>query len=98
MRHLPIQCPACKEPLAVKRLACQHCQTQVEGVYDLPVLAQLDSQEQLFLVDFVKSSGSLKEMASLMKLSYPTVRNRLDGIIHKIRQFETAAQEKENNE
>lgn len=97
MSQLPIQCPACRESLVVKRLACQHCQTQVEGVYDLPVLAQLDTQEQLFLVDFVKSSGSLKEVAGLMKLSYPTVRNRLDEIIHKIRQFETAAKEKEKN-
>lgn len=95
MSHLPIQCPACKEPLKVKRLVCGHCQTQVEGAYDLPVLAQLDAQEQLFLVDFVKSSGSLKEMAGLMKLSYPTVRNRLDEIIDKIRRLETAAKEKE---
>jgi hypothetical protein len=89
MSFLPIQCPACKEQLKVKRLACENCQTQVEGLYQLPLLMRLDLQEQAFLIDFLKSSGSLKDMAALMKLSYPTVRNRLDEIIEKIRQLET---------
>jgi hypothetical protein len=88
MSFLPIQCPACKEQLKVKRLACENCQTQVEGLYDLPVLMRLDLQEQVFLIDFLKCSGSLKDMAALMKLSYPTVRNRLDEIIEKIKLLE----------
>jgi hypothetical protein len=94
MSNLPIQCPACKEQLKVKRLICQNCQTQVEGLYELPLLMRLDSDQQAFLTDFVKCSGSLKDMASLMKLSYPTVRNRLDEIIEKIKQLETTIREK----
>ena len=88
MSNLPIQCPACKNQLKVRRLVCDVCQTQVEGFYELPLLMRLDTHEQMFLIDFVKCSGSLKDMAALMKLSYPTLRNRLDEIIDKIKQFE----------
>jgi hypothetical protein len=99
MSHLPIQCPACKEQLKVEELVCENCKTQVEGLYELPLLMRLDTEEQVFLTDFVKCSGSLKEMAVLMKLSYPTVRNRLDEIIEKIKQYEktVAKESKEKN-
>jgi hypothetical protein len=53
-------------------------------VYDLPLLARLTEADQQFVLRFVKSSGSLKEMAAQMKLSYPTVRNLLNEIIQKI--------------
>jgi hypothetical protein len=33
------------------------------------------------------TSGSLKEMATLMGNSYPTVRNKLDDIIQKVNQL-----------
>ncbi|MEN6306541.1 MAG: DUF2089 family protein [Anaerohalosphaeraceae bacterium] len=88
MSRLPIQCPACREQLNVNKLTCRKCQTQVEGLYELPLLLRLESDEQVFVLDFLKCSGSLKEMAALMKLSYPTVRNRLDEIIEKIKQLE----------
>ncbi len=49
---------------------------------------QLPADDQLFILDFVKSSGSLKEMARKLGLSYPTVRNRLDDIIAQIQTIE----------
>ena len=56
----------------------------MEGLYPLPVLAALSAEDQTFICDFVKASGSLKDMAALMKVSYPTVRNRLDDVIAKL--------------
>jgi hypothetical protein len=50
----------------------------------LPVLAALSADEQQFILDFVRSSGSLKEMARQRSLSYPTVRNYLDDLIAKL--------------
>jgi hypothetical protein len=85
---LPTHCPGCHSQLKVKCLKCENCQTEVSGSYDLPVLAQLSSVEQEFILRFVKNSGSLKEMASEMKLSYPTVRNLLNEIINKINSYE----------
>jgi len=61
----------------------------VSGNYPLPVLLQLNSEEQDFVMQFFLSSGSLKEMASQMGISYPTVRNRLDDLIEKIKKLQT---------
>ncbi|GHT09268.1 hypothetical protein FACS189426_07170 [Bacteroidia bacterium] len=83
-KHLPLHCPGCNQPLKVSRLFCNHCHTEVNGVFTLPLLASLDDKEQAFIIDFVKSSGSLKEMAKNRGISYPTVRNFLDDLIAKI--------------
>jgi len=83
-KSLPTRCPSCDHRLQVKRLRCDQCETEVEGLYPLPVLAALSAEDQAFICDFVKASGSLKDMAALMKVSYPTVRNRLDDVIAKL--------------
>ena len=89
MKRLPISCPSCQGRLSVKRLRCDHCETEVEGQYALPALASLTQEDQDFIVAFIKTSGSLKEMADLLKVSYPTVRNRLDEIIGKVKKSES---------
>ena len=81
---LPCNCPSCQSLLKVKSLKCDTCQTEVSGQYDLPVLARLSPDDQQFVLQFVKSSGSLKDMAKYLNLSYPTVRNLLDDIIKKL--------------
>ena len=79
-KRLPLQCPACDSPLRVGRLVC--------GNFELPLLARLTEKEQQFIVDFIKSSGSLKDMAKSMGVSYPTVRNVLDDLIDKLNKIE----------
>ena len=81
---LPCHCPSCQSQLKVKSLKCETCQTEVSGQYDLPALARLSPDDQQFVLQFVKSSGSLKDMAKYLNLSYPTVRNLLDDIIERI--------------
>lgn len=83
-KKLPLKCPSCENQLNVKQLYCEKCDTEVAGLYSLPVLSQLSAEDQKFITDFVKASGSLKIMAQNMKLSYPTVRNILDEIIDRI--------------
>jgi hypothetical protein len=83
-KNLPHICPSCSATLRVKSLVCEQCNTEVTGIFGLPLLASLTQQEQDFIVAFVKSSGSLKIMAQQLGLSYPTVRNLLDDIILKI--------------
>jgi hypothetical protein len=85
--RLPLTCPSCGAGLKVKTLNCDTCQTKVDGNYELPVLASLPDDAQQFVVEFVKYSGSLKEMARSMSLSYPTVRNRLDDIINLLNEL-----------
>ena len=82
-KRLPLQCPACDAPLRVNRF-CEECNTEVCGNFELPLLARLSEKEQQFVLDFVKSSGSLKDMAKNIGVSYPTVRNILDDLIEKL--------------
>lgn len=51
-------------------------------------LYALSEQELDFLKDFVCNSGSLKAIAKIYDLSYPTVRLRLDRLIQKLLQAE----------
>lgn len=85
---LPVRCPSCESQLNVTELGCIECQTKVSGIYVLPLLLQIPEEEQQFILDFFLSSGSLKEMANQMGKSYPTVRNKLDDIIEKIKNLE----------
>lgn len=82
---LPIHCPSCEQELTVSKLTCNTCHTEVIGKYKLPVYNQLDVEEQEFIIQFLLSSGSLKEMANHLNKSYPTVRNKLDDLINKIK-------------
>lgn len=53
-------------------------------------MAGLEEEDAAFIKKFVLASGSLKEMASLYGVSYPTVRLRLDRLIQKIQLSEKA--------
>ena len=44
----------------------------------------LEPEDAAFLENFVLKSGSLKEIARLYEVSYPTVRLRLDKLMQKI--------------
>ena len=88
MKRMPTTCPSCEGKLSVRRLRCEACETEVEGLYALPALANLDQNEQEFILTFIQASGSLKAMAAHMNLSYPTVRNLLDEIIEKLNKFQ----------
>ena len=81
---LPKICPSCGEALKVHTMHCGACDTKIVGEYALSPLMALRDEDQAFIINFVICSGSLKEMASLMGLSYPTVRNRLDDIIERL--------------
>ena len=87
-KRLPLQCPACESPLRVGRMFCGECGTEVCGDFELPLLARLSEKEQQFILAFEKSSGSLKDMAKSMGISYPTVRNVLDDLIEKLIKME----------
>jgi len=87
---LPIQCPSCESSLSVTQLSCGNCSTIVSGTYSLPLLLQITEEEQNFILQFFLMSGSLKEMATQMGNSYPTVRNKLDDIIQKLKSIQSS--------
>ena len=83
----PKKCPSCGNNLKVEKLICNNCNTEIRGEYSLPLLMKLSESEQEFIIQFLLYSGSLKKMAKKLKVSYPTVRNRLDDLQNTINQF-----------
>ncbi|NMF03687.1 DUF2089 family protein [Clostridium beijerinckii] len=53
----------------------------------------MEQEDLAFVKSFVQNSGSLKEIAKVYEVSYPTVRLRLDKIIQKIKMYENQKQE-----
>jgi len=78
------QCPVCGDELRVMRLACPTCQTAIEGNFSLGRLQRLSPDQLGFLEVFVKNRGVIREVEKELGLSYPTVRNRLDDLIHAL--------------
>jgi hypothetical protein len=52
----------------------------VKGEFELPPLSRLTFEDQIFVIAFIRSHGSIKEMEELFDISYPTVKNRLNRI------------------
>ena len=45
----------------------------------------LSDEDRAFIKRFILASGSLKELANVYGISYPTVRLRLDRLIEKVK-------------
>ena len=67
-------------PLTVERVRLNDRDVAVEGSFDLPPLARLVQEDQIFVTAFLRCHGSIKEMEELFGISYPTVKNRLNRI------------------
>jgi len=67
-------------PMVVERVRLIDRDLAIEGAFELPKLAQLSSEDQVFVAAFVRSHGSIKEMEAVFGVSYPTVKARLNRI------------------
>jgi hypothetical protein len=67
-------------PLTVEKVKLKDNNITVEGSFELPPLARLTMEDQIFVTAFVRCHGSIKEMEALFGISYPTVKNRLNAI------------------
>lgn len=56
-------------------------------------MVNLDDEDISFVKKFILASGSLKQVAKQYGVTYPTVRLRLDRLIHKILINEDTANE-----
>ena len=78
------QCGYCGDSMRISQLTCAECGLSHGGEFHTPRLYRLASDEQQFAELFILASGSLKKMAGLLGVSYPTVRSRLDKLIEKL--------------
>lgn len=56
-------------------------------------ILSLDEEDIEFIKKFIMNSGSLKEIAKIYEVSYPTVRIKLDRLIEKIKLNDAAENE-----
>ena len=80
-------CPFCHGTMKVQKLKCLNCDISIEGEFFTSSILSLSEDEQIFVELFVLNSGSLKEMAKIMQVTYPTIRSRLNAIIKKMKQI-----------
>lgn len=52
----------------------------IEGRFELPPLARLTAEDQIFVAAFVRCHGSIKQMEQAFGVSYPTIKNRLNRL------------------
>jgi hypothetical protein len=73
-----------EEAVIIQRVMLPERGVAIEGSFDLPPLAQLTMEDQVFVAAFVRSHGSIKQMEQLFGISYPTVKNRLNKVSEKL--------------
>src|ERR1700761_5658173 len=66
--------------LVVEREQIPDRHLTVEGAFTLPELARLTLEDQVFIIAFLRSHGSIKEMEQVFGVSYPTIKARLTRI------------------
>src|SRR5258707_10165424 len=67
-------------PFQIERVRLVTDEVAIEGRFDVPPLAQLPPDDQIFVAAFVRCHGSIKQMEKFFGVSYPTIKNRLNRI------------------
>src|SRR5579862_2649982 len=75
--------------VVVERVRLVDKDIAIEGSFELPQLARLDMEDQVFITAFVRSHGSIKEMERIFGVSYPTIKARLTRIAGSLEFVET---------
>ena len=75
--------------ILVERVRLVDKDIAVEGSFELPQLARLSADDQIFIIAFVRSHGSIKEMERIFGVSYPTIKSRLTRIADSLEFVET---------
>jgi len=75
--------------ILVERVRLAEKDVAIEGSFELPQLARLSADDQIFITAFVRSHGSIKEMERIFGVSYPTIKSRLTRIADSLEFVET---------
>lgn len=75
--------------IVVERVKMADTGIAIEGQFELPQLARLSADDQVFITAFVRSHGSIKELERIFGVSYPTIKARLTRIANSLKFVET---------
>jgi hypothetical protein len=68
------------EEFVIEQVRLVKRRISIRGEFELPPLSRLILEDQIFVIAFIRSHGSIKDMEELFDISYPTVKNRLNRI------------------
>jgi hypothetical protein len=68
------------KPFVITSVRMESSGVSIQGEFEVPPLARLTYEDQVFVGAFVRSHGSIKDMEKAFGISYPTVKNRLNRI------------------
>ena len=77
------------QPIVVERVRLREKDIAIEGSFELPQLARLNLEDQVFITAFVRCHGSIKEMEQIFGVSYPTIKSRLNRISRSLEFVDT---------
>jgi hypothetical protein len=77
------------QEIIVTKVTMPQSGVAIEGEFNLPPLAKLPYDDQVFVGVFIKAHGSIKEMEQAFGISYPTVKSRLNKISRSLGFVET---------
>ncbi len=89
----PSDCPVCGAQLAIIRLGCASCGTELAGVFRPCEFCALNDKETEMLRVFLSSRGNLREVEKHLGVSYPTARLRFADLLEKLGLGEAAEPE-----
>jgi hypothetical protein len=81
------------QPFVVERIRLVARDVVIEGRFELPQLAQLAAEDQVFVTAFVRCHGSIKEMERTFGVSYPTIKSRINRIAQSLEFVDTEVAE-----
>ncbi|MGB8029365.1 MAG: DUF2089 family protein [Terracidiphilus sp.] len=67
-------------PMVIEHVRIPEKQIAIEGQFAIPELARLTLEDQVFVIAFLRSHGTIKEMEQTFGVSYPTIKARLNRI------------------
>jgi len=76
-------------PMVVERVRLTEKEVAIEGAFELPDLARLSAEDQVFVTAFIRAHGSIKEVEQVFGVSYPTIKSRLNRIAGTLQFVET---------
>src|SRR5579884_3464913 len=77
------------QAVVVERVRLIEKDIAIEGSFELPQLARLNLEDQVFITAFVRCHGSIKEMEQVFGVSYPTIKSRLTRIANSLEFVDT---------
>jgi hypothetical protein len=84
LRQAPRDCPVCGGRLALTRLSCRDCATELAGGFETCEFCALGRDDRDILRVFLSSRGNMKELERHLGVSYPTARARFDAMLLKL--------------